>query len=547
MIRVKTPNGDAFYRYNHDGYGEMDDGRRWNFDGKYTGKGRLWALLSGERGQYEIALSNLGKTKVENIDPKESQAKAKEQYDWKVVEIMKKNEAYLRLEAMVKFANDGLMIPEQIWDSPDIPKNIDKQFVPELKFGEGTGSATPLAWSMAQFIRLAVNLKEGRNLDTPDVVYNRYVLGNNKRETDSAITRTIENRQIIGEPQVKFGDYKKSPSQNNVNQNVSGEKSIINNQKSLEEVNKKVDITTSCYSDWSDKNREKVLKQSPIILDCKEGIYLPIFVYSGKGENVEVVGDFTGWKPQKLTLTRYQPYAPVEGDFLEFSRFYALENIDKSARVEYKLIVDGKWITDPLNPNKVDNGVGGENSVFTMPDYQPTKWLQFYIDGWRNNQKISLILRAHMKRLTLTAKIYGKPALIKVHNPGDYDILNESRFFYLFALFCKTEQIILIEQKQLLIQQKSGQSQAKSNRFIMVFLDPKDRMKEYWANDDYAKYFATEVVPAIDKRIYQTIKNRDGRAIIGSEFGRNYEHSRGTKISRCLRTRWRAKFEFVLG
>ena len=44
-IRVKTPNGDAFYRYNNDGYGEMDDGRRWNFDGKYTGKGRLWALL----------------------------------------------------------------------------------------------------------------------------------------------------------------------------------------------------------------------------------------------------------------------------------------------------------------------------------------------------------------------------------------------------------------------------------------------------------------------------------------------------------------------
>ncbi len=56
MIRVKTPNGDAFYRYNHDGYGEMDDGRRWNFDGKYTGKGRLWALLSGERGQYELAV-----------------------------------------------------------------------------------------------------------------------------------------------------------------------------------------------------------------------------------------------------------------------------------------------------------------------------------------------------------------------------------------------------------------------------------------------------------------------------------------------------------
>ena len=59
-------------------------------------------------------------------------------------------------------------------------------------------------------------------------------------------------------------------------------------------------------------------------------------------------------------------------NFLEFSRFYQLENVASSARVEYKLIVDGKWITDSLNPNKVDNGVGGENSFFTMPEYKPT-------------------------------------------------------------------------------------------------------------------------------------------------------------------------------
>ena len=49
----------------------------------------------------------------------------------------------------------------------------------------------------------------------------------------------------------------------------------------------------------------------------------------------------------------------------------------------------------------------------------------------------------------------------------------------------------------------------------MVFLDPKDRMKEYWATDDYAKFFAEEVVPAIDAK-YNTIKSRDGRAIMGA-------------------------------
>jgi glucoamylase len=168
QIKVKTPNGESFYRYSHDGYGEMDDGRKWNWDGKYTGKGRLWALLAGERGQYEIA-----ECRMRNA---ESKAETRP-----VGRVPRSNRpdcltsARTRLDAMLGFANDGLMIPEQVWDKPESPKNRDREFVPELKFGEGTGSATPLAWSMAQFIRLAIYLKASKNLDTPDVVYERYV------------------------------------------------------------------------------------------------------------------------------------------------------------------------------------------------------------------------------------------------------------------------------------------------------------------------------------------------------------------------------------
>lgn len=155
VIKVDTPHGEAFYRYNHDGYGEMDDGRRWNWDGKYTGKGRLWALLSGERGQYEIADC---RSRIADL-PSRDRCVAN---------------ARRRLDAMLGFANEGMMIPEQVWDKRQVPK-VDAQFIPPLAFGEGTGSATPLAWSMAQFIRLATNIQAGQNLDTPDVVYRRYV------------------------------------------------------------------------------------------------------------------------------------------------------------------------------------------------------------------------------------------------------------------------------------------------------------------------------------------------------------------------------------
>ncbi len=146
LLKVKTPKGDGFYRYNRDGYGEMYDGRPWNWDLKYTGKGHLWALLSGERGEFEIAAclhgSRTGTASSACLLGAEK-----------------------RLDTMSGFANEGMMIPEQVWDKPDSV----------FPFGEGAGSATPLAWSMAQYIRLAVNLKRGKNIDTPDVVARRYV------------------------------------------------------------------------------------------------------------------------------------------------------------------------------------------------------------------------------------------------------------------------------------------------------------------------------------------------------------------------------------
>ena len=133
LIKVKTPVGDAWYRYNHDAYGETPEGGK--YDGR-NGVGRLWTLLTGERGEYELAAGDIASARQ-------------------------------RLDTLAGFANDGLMIPEQVWDREKSP-------APSLRFGAGTGSATPLAWSMAQFIRLAMSIERGRNVETPRVVWERY-------------------------------------------------------------------------------------------------------------------------------------------------------------------------------------------------------------------------------------------------------------------------------------------------------------------------------------------------------------------------------------
>ena len=57
---------------------------------------------------------------------------------------------------------------EQVWDH-NPPAGTDR-FVP----GEPTFSATPLAWTHAQFIRLAWSLDAGYPVETPRVVACRY-------------------------------------------------------------------------------------------------------------------------------------------------------------------------------------------------------------------------------------------------------------------------------------------------------------------------------------------------------------------------------------
>jgi glucoamylase len=131
-LKASTPSGDMFHRYNHDSYGENENsGEGWK-DNAYGYKGRLWPILTGERGEYELA----------NGRP-----------------------ATTFLQTMANAANEGHMIPEQVWDEPD-----KFGFV----FGKGTGSATPLAWSMAEFVRLALSIDAGKPVETPAIVAQRY-------------------------------------------------------------------------------------------------------------------------------------------------------------------------------------------------------------------------------------------------------------------------------------------------------------------------------------------------------------------------------------
>ncbi len=134
LLRVRLPQGPCWYRYNCDGYGEHEDGSP--FDG--TGIGRAWPLLAGERAHYELAAGRPGAAEA-------------------LLNVMENSTAASRL------------IPEQVWDTNDIPER-------ELFAGKASGSASPLVWAHAEYIKLRRSLLDGRIFDQPPQTVERYLL-----------------------------------------------------------------------------------------------------------------------------------------------------------------------------------------------------------------------------------------------------------------------------------------------------------------------------------------------------------------------------------
>ena len=69
--------------------------------------------------------------------------------------------------ALEGFASDGHLLPEQVWDAPDIPER-------ELFRGRPSGSAMPLVWAHAEHVKLLRSLADNRVFDMPPQPRQRY-------------------------------------------------------------------------------------------------------------------------------------------------------------------------------------------------------------------------------------------------------------------------------------------------------------------------------------------------------------------------------------
>jgi glucoamylase len=145
VLKRDLPQGPGWLRYNGDGYGNKADGGP--FQG--WGQGRVWPLLTGERAHYELAAGT------------------------DISELIKTYE---------RFATCGQMMPEQVWDDVNVADA-------SMKLGQPAGSAVPLVWAHAEYLKLLRSAMDGKVFDRIEPVYERYCEpeGRKKKGTDLEI------------------------------------------------------------------------------------------------------------------------------------------------------------------------------------------------------------------------------------------------------------------------------------------------------------------------------------------------------------------------
>ncbi len=144
VLKRDLPQGPGWLRYNWDGYGQRPDG------GPFLGwgQGRVWPLLIGERAHYELAAGH---------------------------------DISALIATYERFATAGQLVPEQVWDEPNRPAQ-------GLQLGHSDGSAVPLVWAHAEYLKLLHSAADGKVFDCIDRVYARYCNPEGRR----ALCRDIE-------------------------------------------------------------------------------------------------------------------------------------------------------------------------------------------------------------------------------------------------------------------------------------------------------------------------------------------------------------------
>lgn len=228
------------------------------------------------------------------------------------------------------------------------------------------------------------------------------------------------------------------------------------------------------------------------------------FLYRGEADSVSWAGDFNGWRPNS---TGYEGTRVGPSDI-----WMAVQRFPADARFDYKIIVDGKWILDPANPNIQMSGMG-PNSELRMPECRLADETFLAPDVIRGRLSDNFLVNSEKLGYSVNYRIYtpynyaGIENLPVIYVTDGHEYADDEKGAMLTVL----DNLIF-----------SGDIKP----VVAVFIDPREpgkpennrRMQEYTCNQKFADFVGEELVPLIDKS-YKTHACPDDRAILGTSLG----------------------------
>ncbi len=240
------------------------------------------------------------------------------------------------------------------------------------------------------------------------------------------------------------------------------------------------------------------------------------FLYRGKADSVSFPGDHNGWDPSLASAQRLG-----RSDI-----WWREESLPGDARIDYKIVVDDRWLLDPANA-RLQRGGFGDNSELAMPGYVPSP---------------HVVRRAGVPAGTLTpanfdSKALGYPVDFQVYTPFGYEELSDLPVMYVtdgheYADDAMGSMVIVMDN---LI------TEGLIRPMMAVFIDPRvngenRRHEQYVLNSRFVEFVARELVPAIDAS-FNTSPDRQDRGILGTSLGglnSAWFACRAPEVFRCI-------------
>jgi enterochelin esterase-like enzyme len=227
-----------------------------------------------------------------------------------------------------------------------------------------------------------------------------------------------------------------------------------------------------------------------------DGARVHFVYYDPEARQVGVSGEFNQWGRGGNFLQ----LKPLRGTGI----FYGTLDLKEPARLEYKFVVDGQWRTDPLCPNSVENGFGDRNSYFVVGDFRDPPELE----------AVPGVPHGRVEEFDFRSRLMANSRSVYVYLPAGYEDDDARRFptFYVhdggeYLSRARIENVLdnLIHAGVIC-------------PLVAVMIDPVNRMSEYQANENYAKFLESELLPYIDEH-YRTIREREQRGVMGASLG----------------------------